>query len=211
MRSLINDPVLVLNKGWVPIHIKPMKDAIADVFSGNAEIIDHLDESLTMYSWEDWFCLPIPDASVNADGTVSEPKVIHGVKIDVRAPEIIVLNDYNDVLHLEVQFNKKNLCLRDNFICQYCSKKLSFSSATMDHVVPRSKRGPHTWENVVLSCFNCNIKKRDRTPKEANMFPLKKPVQPKWYPVSVRYSLNAPKSWSRFFPDKERLPAMARS
>ena len=68
-------------------------------------------------------------------------------------------------------FTRKNLLVRDNFECQYCSSKKT--PLTMDHVNPKTKGGLDTWENLVAACQPCNRKKGNRTPKEAGM-PLKR-------------------------------------
>lgn len=67
------------------------------------------------------------------------------------------------------RLTKKTLFERDKGKCGYCGKKLTLSSMTVDHVMPRSKNGEHKWQNVVSSCSACNSKKGDRTPQEAGM------------------------------------------
>ena len=195
MGDLLNSPVLVLNKGWVPIHIKSAKDAICDVVAECAVIIDTEDDFLTMYKWADWMAL---EPTANS-------RIVQGVRKAIRLPEIIVLTDYNDVPELEIRLTRKNLLLRDNFCCQYCGKKVSNKDFTVDHIIPRSRGGVNSWENFVVACFPCNIKKRDRTPKEAGLPLLSKPKKPKWYPLASRYSINSPKSWDRFLP-KSKMP-----
>jgi 5-methylcytosine-specific restriction endonuclease McrA len=198
MGDLLNSPVLVLNRGWVPIHIKCVKDAICDVVSDCAKIIDTEDEFLTMYEWSDWTLL-----EPNADS-----KVVHTIRQAIRLPEVIVLTDYNDVPELEIRLTRKNLLLRDNYCCQYCGKKVSNKDFTIDHIVPRSRGGVNSWDNFVVACFPCNIKKRDRTPKEAGIVLRSKPVKPKWYPLASRYTIHSPKSWERFLP-KGKIPAIS--
>jgi 5-methylcytosine-specific restriction endonuclease McrA len=69
-----------------------------------------------------------------------------------------------------VAFNRKNVFRRDDNTCQYCGNKSN--DLTLDHVLPRSRGGPTSWENVVACCRRCNAKKRDRTPDEAKMSSL---------------------------------------
>jgi HNH endonuclease len=64
---------------------------------------------------------------------------------------------------------KKNIYLRDNHTCQYCSRKFHASELTLDHVLPRSRGGRNTWENLVTACRKCNQAKDSRTPEEAGM------------------------------------------
>ena len=65
---------------------------------------------------------------------------------------------------------------RDGFICQYCGK--THNQLTLDHVIPRRQGGKHTWENLVSACGACNRRKAGRTPEQAHMKLLSKPVKP---------------------------------
>lgn len=84
-----------------------------------------------------------------------------------------------------VKFSRINVATRDDFRCQYCGVKKVLRKLTYDHVVPRSRGGRTTWENIVMSCYGCNEKKRNRTPAEAGMRLRTKPVKPKSLPVVV--------------------------
>ena len=72
-------------------------------------------------------------------------------------------------------FTRFNVFLRDRFTCQYCASR---DDLTFDHVIPRSKGGLTTWTNVVAACSACNLKKSDRLPQQAQMFPARAPFQP---------------------------------
>ena len=65
--------------------------------------------------------------------------------------------------------------LRDRFCCQYCGSR---DDLTFDHVIPRSKGGRTTWENVVAACAPCNLRKANRLPGEIKMWPQQRPFQP---------------------------------
>lgn len=192
MSESLDSVVLVLNKSWVPIHIKSAKDAICDVVAECAKIIDTEDDYLQMHDWASW------TATIPTENS----KVVRTVRSVVRVPEVIVLTDYNDVPELELKLTRRNILLRDNYKCQYCNKPVNNKNFTIDHIIPRSRNGVNSWENFVVACFPCNIKKRDRTPKEAGMVLLSKPAKPQWYPLSRGYTSNAPKSWKKFLPDK---------
>lgn len=77
-----------------------------------------------------------------------------------------------------VAFNRKNVFRRDEHSCQYCGIKAS--ELTLDHVLPRSRGGSTSWENVVACCHKCNARKRDRLPDEANMHLNRKPFAPQF-------------------------------
>jgi hypothetical protein len=92
-----------------------------------------------------------------------------------KLPQHIILKKYVHIPFKELAPSRKNIFKRDNNICQYCSKELDTSTATIDHILPRSKGGIHEWTNVVACCLRCNRKKGDRTPQEANMKLSKQP------------------------------------
>lgn len=77
-----------------------------------------------------------------------------------------------------VAFNRKNVFRRDDHSCQYCG--IRASELTLDHVLPRSRGGSTSWENVVACCHKCNARKRDRLPEEANMHLNRKAVAPQF-------------------------------
>jgi len=96
-----------------------------------------------------------------------------------------------------VKFSRVNIFARDKYRCQYCSKKEKMADLTYDHVLPKSQGGKTVWTNIVTACYDCNAKKRDRTPEQAGMRLRTKPVQPRWVPaMSIRISRNAaPEAW----------------
>ena len=91
-----------------------------------------------------------------------------------KLPLHIILKKYVHITYREISPSRKNIFNRDDYTCQYCSCKLDYSTATVDHILPRGKGGKHEWTNVATSCLKCNRKKGNRTPSEANM-PLMKP------------------------------------
>jgi len=189
-RSTITLPTLVLNKGWTPISIMPVKKAITKVMSDLARIVDPDDYQL--YTFEDWMNLSVKEGDLFISTSHSK----------VRVPEIIVLQEYEKLPQREVKLSRRNLLIRDNYTCQYTGKRITMDTATMDHVIPRSKGGGSTWENLVMCCLDINAKKADRTPDEAGLKLLKKPERPKWNPVYARFARLAssavPPSWSKF-------------
>ncbi len=93
-----------------------------------------------------------------------------------QVPKIVMVKKY---IKRSKRFvpNKRNVFLRDNYTCQYCGcEKPDF--LTLDHVMPQSRGGRNTWENLVCACRDCNFKKGNRTPEEAMMPLLKKPTEP---------------------------------
>jgi 5-methylcytosine-specific restriction endonuclease McrA len=90
-------------------------------------------------------------------------------------PSVIRLRRYIRLPYKKVVLTRRNVMRRDSFRCQYCGQK---SKLTIDHIHPKSRGGKDTWENLTTACDKCNVKKGNRTPKEANMELLSKPYRP---------------------------------
>ena len=185
----MNLPTLVLNKAWVPISITPVKKAISKSMLGLALLLDVDDYSL--YSFDDWITL-----------TVDGYKSIKTTRNPIRVPEIIVLTEYERFPLRDVRLTRRNLLVRDNFTCQYTGVKIGLDDGTIDHIIPRSRGGLSTWENLVMCCKEVNAKKANRTPEEAGLHLLKKPEKPIWSPIYARFARlaahNVPQSWMKF-------------
>ena len=116
-----------------------------------------------------------------------------------KLPTAIVLVEYVRIPYRNCKLNKKNLFNRDHGMCQYCAKKLSKATLTIDHVLPKSRGGKNSWENMVSCCRGCNIKKKHRTPSEANMKLLSVPGLPHKDFVLIKvYDGNHNKLWERW-------------
>ena len=90
-------------------------------------------------------------------------------------PSIVRLSLFVRVPFKKIILSRKNILRRDNHRCQYCG---STSALTIDHIIPKSRGGDDTWENLVVACIKCNNKKSDRTPEEAKMTLRSKPKKP---------------------------------
>ena len=106
-------------------------------------------------------------------------KEIRSVSESFKLPAVIVLTRYVKFHFHTMTANRANVIWRDQNTCQYCSKEEESRMLTIDHVLPRSKGGKNTWENLVTACKKCNQKKGNKTPKEANMKLLREPKRPK--------------------------------
>jgi 5-methylcytosine-specific restriction endonuclease McrA len=115
----------------------------------------------------------------------------------ISTPSVIKLRYYVAVPYKELPFSKKNVLLRDNHTCQYCGKKAK--ELTVDHIIPKSKGGGNSWENLVTACAECNCKKANRTPQEAGMKLVKNPLKP---PNNMRFEFdrynNNNKLWEKY-------------
>ena len=99
---------------------------------------------------------------------------VHSPSAKMKLPSVIALKQFvRPSAH--PAFTRFNLFLRDRFRCQYCGSR---ADLTFDHVIPRSKGGLTTWENVVAACAPCNLRKANRMPSEIRMFPHQAPYHP---------------------------------
>ena len=123
-------------------------------------------------------------------------RVIRSVSSVFPLPSIVRLDVFVRVPHKKIILSRKNILRRDGHKCQYCG--ISHSTLTIDHVIPKSQGGEDTWENLVTACINCNNKKDDRSPEEANMKLLKKPIKPN-HITFIKHSMNKiDESWKPY-------------
>ena len=92
-----------------------------------------------------------------------------------KMPLVIRLLYYIKIPHKDIPLTRRNIMHRDNYTCQYCGKK---NDLTIDHIIPRSRGGKDTWDNVTVACLRCNVSKGSRTPREADMTLSSKPCRP---------------------------------
>jgi hypothetical protein len=113
-------------------------------------------------------------------------------------PAVIVLKEYIRKDFVSYNCNRKNVIWRDKNLCQYCGNKFSFHELTMDHVIPKSRGGDKSWENIVACCKKCNTKKSNKTPEEARMPLIKKPSVPRWSIQFLLRDKEIPNEWNDF-------------
>jgi 5-methylcytosine-specific restriction endonuclease McrA len=110
---------------------------------------------------------------------------VHSVSRSFAIPSVIRLTQRVRRPFHERRLTRLEVFVRDNFTCQYCGR--GTRELTLDHVVPRSQGGVHSWENVVSACKTCNRRKGGRTPEEAGMKLLSEPKAPRVYGYNVPY------------------------
>lgn len=101
---------------------------------------------------------------------------LHSVSMTMPFPSVVRLSVYVRVPFKKIVLSRKNILRRDGHRCQYCGR--SDVPLTVDHVIPRARGGEDAWENLVGACVRCNNKKGDRTPSEAQMPLVRKPIRP---------------------------------
>lgn len=164
--------VLFLDAEWRPLRIEPWQRAVADLFLGKVEVIEHSrDRTIQTVSR----AFPMP----------SVVRVVSSFKRD----------------RIRVKFSRLNIYARDGFACQYCGSRQATEDLTFDHVQPRSRGGRTTWENIVTCCTGCNVEKANRTPAEAGMTLLSRPRKPRYLPaVQVKIGRGAiPEEWRPYW------------
>jgi 5-methylcytosine-specific restriction endonuclease McrA len=150
--ALDNCPALVLNADFRPLSYFP----------------------LSLWSWQE----AVKAVCLDRVNIVSHyDRVVHSPSVAMRLPSVISLKEYIPAARRPA-FTRFNVFLRDKFMCQYCGDAFSSHELTFDHLVPRSRGGRTTWENVVTACSGCNLTKGNRLPREAKMFPFRRAVQP---------------------------------
>jgi 5-methylcytosine-specific restriction endonuclease McrA len=124
---------------------------------------------------------------------------LHSERSQFARPTVIRLTNYVRVprdAHRR-KITRRAVFARDEWTCQYCGAR---SNLTVDHVIPRSKGGPSSWENIVASCAPCNRRKGDRTPAQANMHPHHIPRQPRAEIFIHVSSPTIPSAWRAYLP-----------
>ncbi len=189
--------VLALNRAYAPVHVVSVRRAFTLLYKGLAEVV-HVEEgqylSFDFHSWREHSELrtELQDASEWDDW-------IRTVSFAIQVPRIIRLLDYDRVPRSSVKFNRRNVFLRDENRCQYCGKKYGTSHLSLDHVFPRSRGGPSTWENIVCACLRCNVRKGGRTPQEAGMKLFRPPFKPARSPaLSHQLASRKYAAWKNF-------------
>lgn len=168
---MLTSSVLVLNRSFVPVNITTVKRAFCMLYQGIAHAVD---EEFKTFDFKSWSELSV---SVHDEAIRTVDKII-------KIPRVIMLVTYDRLPKRHVRFSRLNVFARDNNTCQYCGKTFPKSELNIDHVVPRSKGGLTTWENVVCCCISCNRKKGGRLLHEAGMKLIRKPVKPRWTPYT---------------------------
>jgi 5-methylcytosine-specific restriction endonuclease McrA len=187
---MLNDPTLVLNRSWIAVTTTTVRQAMTLVCRGAARVIRP--DTCETYDIRSWSDLRVAE---------DEP-CIRTVHLRIRVPEVIVLTDHDALPRRSVPFSRRNLYRRDGYRCQYCGKSKATSELSIDHVTPRSRGGRTTWENCVLSCIPCNVKKGNRTLREAAMSLREPPQRPRWTPYIAISVGQRRASWGQFVSEQ---------
>jgi len=164
-------PVLVLNASYEPINICGARRALVLVLKGVARTEEE------------------------------QGAVLHAARMNIAMPSVIRLLEYRRIPHQTRALSRKNILLRDRNACQYCGVVLTTAELTLDHVIPRSRGGQSTWENLVACCHDCNRRKGNALLSELTDMKLQREPRPFSLHTSrhiMRMIGSADPSWRRY-------------
>lgn len=164
--------VLVLNATYEPLNVVSVKRAVVLLLKEKAELVEAAEAKLRSES----FSLSVPLVI----------RLVYFVKIPRR---------------ISLPVTRRSVLSRDNYTCQYCGRMPPRKDLTVDHILPRSRGGKTTWENVATACERCNGRKGSRTPTEANMKLLSKPKRPRYIAIAAVTSAEARQAWGKYIWD----------
>jgi len=190
--------VLVLNKLYVAVRVISARRAFSLLCRDIAEVIHVEDDKFLNYNFESWQELSLLRRSFEPD----KHDWVRTMRFEIAVPRVIRLLGYDRLPAQIVKLNRRNLFARDRNQCQYCGKTFPTSELSIDHVLPRAQGGGDSWENLVCSCVRCNARKGGRTPEQAQMKMIRKPVKPKRNPlITLRLGQERYSSWKAFLDD----------
>jgi len=191
----LNAKVLVLNKLYMALRVISAKRAFSLLARDLAEVIHVESGQYLSYDFESWAEL----SALREQFAHDHYDWVRTVRLEIAVPKVIRLFGYDRVPQQQVKLNRRNLFARDRNQCQYCGHRFPTSELSIDHVLPRAQGGGDTWENLVCSCVRCNARKGGRTPDQARMSLVRKPVRPRRNPmITLRLGNEKYASWKAF-------------
>ena len=182
MNNILNKSiVLVLNRNWQAINIRTPQEAFCQMATNVATALDieighgARAEALRPVGWDEWITLPVRE----------DDAYVQTARGRVRVPTVIVAVNYARVPKKRPKLNARTIRERDENRCQYTGQLLKPDEGNLDHVVPRSRGGGDTWENLVWAAREVNSRKGDRLPHEAGLRLLRTPRAPRELPASA--------------------------
>lgn len=161
--------VLVLNASYEPLHVISLRRAMVLLLKEKAEIVEAAERKLQTMQRE----YPLP--------------LVIRLVTYIRIPR-----------RLTLPLNRRNVFIRDEYTCQYCGRQPGRASLTMDHLIPRSRGGGLTWENIVTACVHCNQKKGNRLPEECGMHLRRAPFRPRYMAIAFLAEARDHDVWAKY-------------
>jgi hypothetical protein len=185
-RDPLELPVLIVNRYFQPVQIATARRAFLLLYCGAALAID---EAGDLHDFPAWRRLPVRERD-------DEIPIIGGA---LRVPRVLHLRRYERLRRPTIRLSRRNLMLRDGHQCQYCGRRPRVADLNIDHVLPKSRGGGDSWENLVTACRSCNVRKGWKLPDEVGMRLLRQPTAPRWS-VSMQILLGSPHPFEEWEP-----------
>jgi 5-methylcytosine-specific restriction endonuclease McrA len=160
---------LVLNATFEPLHIVSVRRAIVLLLKEKAEVIE------------------AAEAKIRSENLALDMPLVIRLVYYVRVPH-----------RLLIPLTRRTVLARDQYSCQYCGAQPTKGQLTLDHVLPRSRGGDNTWENVVTACIPCNQRKGGKTLREAGMTLLLRPGRPRYAAVVLLGKMQGHEVWRKY-------------
>ena len=191
MSDILNKTiVLVLNRNWQAINVRTPQEAFCMMATNVATGLEiEGEDHIRPVTWEEWITLPIRE----------QDEAVRTVRGQIRVPTVIVAVNFAKVPKKRPKLCARTIRERDDNRCQYTGRVLRPDEGSLDHVVPRSRGGADTWENLVWSAKDVNQRKANRLPHEAGLRLLRAPRAPKELPASATIrNANRVPDWKLF-------------
>ncbi|MHB0969110.1 MAG: HNH endonuclease [Thermoanaerobaculia bacterium] len=185
---MLDGHVLVLNRFFQAVQVTSVRRALTLLYKGQVRAVG---ADYVTYDFPNWQDIPVQPA----DFYIATPRR------NILVPHVVQLLRFDKVPRQEVKFSRGNIYLRDHNRCQYCGRKFLSSELSLDHIVPISRGGKSTWENVVCACLPCNVKKGNRLPHECGMMLIREPLRPRWHPLHRLQGRHFPEVWKNFLDE----------
>jgi 5-methylcytosine-specific restriction endonuclease McrA len=185
---MLDGHVLVLNRVFQAIQITSVRRAFTLLYKGQVKAVD---STYRTYDFDNWMDIPVQ----------ADDHYVVTPSRNILIPHVVQLLSFDRLPRQEVKFSRGNIYLRDHNRCQYCGKKFSSSELSLDHVVPISRGGKSTWENVVCACLPCNVRKGNKLLHEAGLQLIRQPARPKWHPLHRLQGRTNPEIWKYFLDE----------
>lgn len=164
---MLKKEVLVLNQNYEPLTLCRVRRALVLMYLGKAELVE-----------------------------TYNGKIIRSIHTWLPMPSVLRLHQFIKITRREIPLSKRNILRRDNFQCQYCSKRIG--AMTTDHIVPKGKGGSDSWENLVCACAECNSKKGNNPYSYAGLKLLRRPKKPSYFTFVINALGKIPDEWRSY-------------
>jgi len=177
MSDILNKAiVLVLNRNWQAVNVRTPQEAFCMMATNVATALEIEGENhVRAVTWDEWIALPIRPQDYAV-------QTVHG---PIRVPTVIVAVNYAKVPKKRSKLCARSIRERDDNRCQYTGRVLPPDEGSLDHVLPRSRGGKNSWDNLVWSSKEVNARKGNRLPHEAGLKLLATPRTPKELPATA--------------------------